>query len=317
MPNNSKGYIPTEEIKIPPFYSLPPPIIKSINWIFNFLFPWWIIYIGLAYISCYYLTPSLIQMSELSVNWIFLILIKNIFFLTIFAGGIHWWLYIRKNQLVEFKYYSSWPNENSKKFLFSNQVKDNMFWSIVCGCPIWTIYEAAAFWMQASGYTQVISWNANPLYLSLCVLLMPFLGAVHFYIIHRILHIPIIYRTAHQLHHRNVNTGPWSGISMHPLEHVLYFSVIGFWFIIPSDPFVITITGIWFGIGPAQTHAGFNKLLLFKSKTIELADHFHHLHHKHFELNYGNIWVPMDPIFKSFYNGKVSPKKTNIENRMK
>ena len=309
MANDKKGYIPKEEIKIPPLYSLPPPVIKSINWLFNFFFPWWIIYFLLAYISCYYLTPNLIEMSELNINWIFQIFLKNIFLLTIFAGGIHWWLYIRKSQAFDYKYYSRWPNENSKRFLFGNQVKDNMFWSLVSGCTIWTIYESIAFWMQANGQMQVYTWGENPIYLSLCVLLMPFVGGVHFYIIHRILHIPMIYKVAHQLHHRNVNTGPWSGISMHPIEHILYFSLIGVWFFIPSDPFVITITGIWFGVGPAQSHAGFNKLIFFKSKTLELADHFHHLHHKHFELNYGNIYAPMDPIFNSFHNGKVSPKK--------
>ena len=67
--------------------------------------------------------------------------------------------------------------------------------------------------------------------------------------------------------------------------------------------------GIWFGVGPAQTHAGFNKLVLFKTKRLELADHFHHLHHKHFELNYGNIYAPIDCIFKSFHNGKIFPNK--------
>ena len=52
-----------------------------------------------------------------------------------------------------------------------------------------------------------------------------------------------------------------------------------------------------------------SKLVLFKTKTLELADHFHHLHHKHFELNYGNIYAPIDPIFKTFHNGKTFPKK--------
>ena len=121
--------------------------------------------------------------------------------------------------------------------------------------------------------------------------------------------VPIIYKIAHQLHHRNINTGPWSGISMHPIEHIFYFSIIILWAFVPTDPFVVVLTGIWFGVGPAQSHAGFNKLVLFKTKTLEFADHFHHLHHKHFELNYGNIYAPIDPIFKTFHNGKISPKK--------
>ena len=32
---------------------------------------------------------------------------------------------------------------------------------------------------------------------------------------------------------RNTNTGPWTGISMHPLEHVIYFSLFLLWWVVP------------------------------------------------------------------------------------
>lgn len=305
----SRGFVPEEEIKIPPIYRLPPQIIKSVNWLYNFFFPWWLIYFGLSFLGYFLVQNYSTFLLHFNIQLLTFIWIKNFFFLFVFAGGIHWWLYIRKKQSLDYKYYAKWPTENNAKFLFRNQVKDNMFWSIVSGCTIWTVFESTALWMQFNDKIQVFSWQDRPVYLLFCMLLMPFVGSVHFYIIHRILHIPYIYKIAHQLHHKNINTGPWSGISMHPIEHVLYFSVIGIWFIIPSHPFVVVLTGIWFGVGPAQSHAGFNKFILFKDKTIELADYFHHLHHKHFELNYGNIYAPIDPIFKTFHNGKTSPKK--------
>jgi sterol desaturase/sphingolipid hydroxylase (fatty acid hydroxylase superfamily) len=263
----------------------------------------------MAYIGYLIIHINPVLLSTFDLKLLSLIWVKNIFFLFLFAGTIHWWLYIRKSQTFDYKYYAKWPTENNSKFLFKSQVKDNMFWSLVSGCTIWTIYESVALWMQASGKLEVITWDEKPLYLLLCTFLMPFIGAIHFYIIHRILHFPFLYKIAHRFHHKNVNTGPWSGISMHPIEHLLYFSVIGIWFFIPCDPFVVVLTGIWFGVGPAQTHAGFNKLVLFKTKRLELADHFHHLHHKHFELNYGNIYAPIDSIFKSFHNGKIFPNK--------
>ena len=312
MENNKikdKGYTPENEIKIPPIYRIPPPVIQSINWLYNFFFPWWILYFSMAYLGYLFIQINPQIMLNFDFKLIALIWLKNFFFLFLFAGGIHWWLYIRKKQTLDYKYYAKWPTENNSKFLFKNQVKDNMFWSIVSGCTIWTIFEAYVLWKQATGGVTVYFWSEQPIYLFLCMILMPFIGGVHFYIIHRFLHIPIIYKIAHQLHHRNINTGPWSGISMHPIEHILYFSMIALWAFIPADPFIVVLTGIWFGIGPAQSHAGFNKLVLFKTKTLELADHFHHLHHKHFELNYGNIYAPIDPIFKTFHNGKTFPKK--------
>ena len=306
---NNKGFSPENEIKIPPIYKIPPPVIQSINWLYNFFFPWWIPYFIMAYLSYLFIQINSQIMLNFDLKLFSFIWLKNFFFLFLFAGSIHWWLYIRKNQTLDYKYYAKWPTENNSKFLFKNQVKDNMFWSIVSGCTIWTALESYVLWQQATGGVTVYLWSEKPLYLLLCTILMPFIGGVHFYIIHRILHIPIIYKIAHQLHHRNINTGPWSGISMHPIEHIFYFSIIILWAFVPADPFVVVLTGIWFGVGPAQSHAGFNKLVLFKTKTLELADHFHHLHHKHFELNYGNIYTPLDPIFKTFHNGKIPPKK--------
>ena len=306
---NNKGFTPENEIKIPPIYKIPPPIIQSINWLYNFFFPWWIPYFIMAYLSYLFIQINSQIMLNFDLKLFSFIWLKNFFFLFLFAGSIHWWLYIRKNQTLDYKYYAKWPTENNSKFLFKNQVKDNMFWSIVSGCTIWTAFESYVLWQQATGGVTVYLWSEEPLYLLLCTILMPFIGGVHFYIIHRILHIPIIYKIAHQLHHRNINTGPWSGISMHPIEHIFYFSIIILWAFVPADPFVVVLTGIWFGVGPAQSHAGFNKLVLFKTKTLELADHFHHLHHKHFELNYGNIYAPIDAIFKTFHNGKTPPKK--------
>jgi hypothetical protein len=35
---------------------------------------------------------------------------------------------------------------------------------------------------------------------------------------------------------QNDNPGPWSGLAMHPIEHVIYFSVVLIHFIVPSHP---------------------------------------------------------------------------------
>ena len=66
--------------------------------------------------------------------------------------------------------------------------------------------------------------------------LVPFIHEVGFYFAHRLLHWPPLYEVAHKLHHRNTNPGPWSGLSMHPIEHVIYFSTILLFFLIPSHP---------------------------------------------------------------------------------
>ena len=50
---------------------------------------------------------------------------------------------------------------------------------------------------------------------------------LHFYASHRLLHAyKSLYRYVHKVHHRSHNTDPWSGLSMHPIEQLIYFSAM-------------------------------------------------------------------------------------------
>ena len=82
--------------------------------------------------------------------------------------------------------------------------------------------------------------------------------SVHFYANHRLLHVDPLYKWAHALHHRNVNTGPWSGISMHPLEHVLYLSLPFVFLVIPGSPFIATFSIVYLLLSPSPSHSGFD-----------------------------------------------------------
>lgn len=42
------------------------------------------------------------------------------------------------------------------------------------------------------------------------------------------IHLPFLFKTVHHVHHRNINTGPWSGLPMHRVELLFYFSSISF-----------------------------------------------------------------------------------------
>ena len=113
---NNKGYAPENEIKVPPIYRIPPPIIQSINWLYNFFFPWWIVYFVMAYLSYLFIQINSQLMLNFDLKLFAFIWFKNFFFLFLFAGVIHWWLYIRKNQTLDYKYYAKWPTENNSKF---------------------------------------------------------------------------------------------------------------------------------------------------------------------------------------------------------
>jgi|TARA_B110000238_G_C15882533_1_gene334121 sterol desaturase/sphingolipid hydroxylase (fatty acid hydroxylase superfamily) len=66
----------------------------------------------------------------------------------------------------------------------------------------------------------------------------------------------------HALHHRNVNIGPWSGLSMHPVEHLLYLSSLLIHYVIPSHPIHLFFHVIYLAPGAAMTHTGYEDLLI-------------------------------------------------------
>ena len=82
------------------------------------------------------------------------------------------------------------------------------------------------FWAMANGHIPTLFWSDNPVWFIALFFLTPVWISFHFYWIHRFLHWPPLYRLAHALHHRNTNVGPWSGFSMHPIEHILFLSSI-------------------------------------------------------------------------------------------
>ena len=112
-----------------------------------------------------------------------------------------------------------------------------------------------------------------------------------------------MYRLAHNLHHRNINIGPWSGISMHPVETALYFSSAAIHFVVPSHPLHVLFHFYMEGLNPAFSHSGFEGVKIGDKKRLSSGDFFHQLHHRYFECNYGTAEVPWDKLFGSFHDG--------------
>ena len=90
---------------------------------------------------------------------------------------------------------------------------------------------------------------------------------------------------------------------MHPVEHIHYLSSVLIHFVIPSHPIILLVHLYSRSLGPAFSHAGFEKLLLGKSGTVDAADFHHQLHHRYFECNYGTEDTPWDKWFGTDHDG--------------
>lgn len=289
-------------MKDTPLFSWPPRPLDVLKWLLSypgFLWPGNGLYFLITVFTWFYLQPSLTRCVHLKADWIALIFLRNLGLMWLVYGGWHLALYIFKLQGTDRKYDVHWPSGNDPKFLFNNQTYDNIFWSCVSGCTIWTAYEVWYFWSCANKWVPYVDWRAHPIYCAVWLCLIPFWRDIHFYCVHRLIHWGPLYRSVHYLHHKNTNPGPWSGVAMHPVEHVLYFTTVMIHWVVPSHPLHFMFNSQQAGaFAPATGHHGFEKPLL--KKLFPSGSFFHYLHHRYFNCNYGGEELPLDRWFGTY-----------------
>jgi len=273
------------------------------------------LYALLAVVIWIWLTPSLETMATLSPGWVLTVLARNLVLATVFIGAWHVWLYTFRKQGKVTKYNRDWPDVASSKFTFNDQTRDNMFWSLASGVPIWTAYEMLLLWGYARGTVPMITPSESPLIFFLLFLVIPIIHEAGFFVAHRLLHWPPLYRIAHAVHHRNTNPGPWSGLSMHPLEHLLYFAPTLLFLVIPSHPLHVINLISRLGLAPSQGHTGFDRIAFGRKGSVDSSYYAHYLHHRYFEVNYADGMIPLDRWFGSFHDGSPEAHERMLERR--
>jgi len=307
------GYKPENLIETSPLFAWPIRPVAVIRWLYHYLFPWIAIYVVLSILTWKYLTPELATMRVFHAKWVGFALARNLILVVFVTSFWHIYLHVLRLQGTEFKYDSRWLARNNPLFLFKDQVWDNVFWTVASAVPIWTAYEVITFWAFANGYVSGIDWRTYPIYCGVLLLAIPLLHVLHFYFVHRLIHSRFLYRTVHYLHHKNANPGPWSGLAMHPIEHLLYFSGTLIYWVLPAHPLHVMFHLQLAALLPSQGHSGFARLVARGKPLIDAADYNHYLHHKFFECNYGSDWVPLDKWFGTFHDGSPEAEKAMME----
>jgi sterol desaturase/sphingolipid hydroxylase (fatty acid hydroxylase superfamily) len=309
-----KGGYRRGPIEMAPLYRWPPQPAALLKWLFGFpsyFWPWQALFIFTAWLSWRFLAPDTATMKSLSAGWIALILLHNLLLLITFVSLWHVWLYARKSQDIQYKYNSRWLSVGESPFLFRNQLWDNVFWSLCSAVPIWTGYEILTLWLQAHGFASSTRWGTHPVYCTFLVFLTPVWLNTYFYFFHRFLHWEPLYQSVHYLHHKNINVGPWSGLAMHPLEHLVYFSAIVLLWVIPSHPFYVFYLSQTLALGPTLEHQGFDRVILRKKLAFNTEHFMHYLHHKYVKVNFGTDtgFMPLDKWLGTFHDGSEAAQE--------
>ena len=306
FPRNKQGYWSPEIGPPSPLFSWPPKPVLVLKYLFGFpgyLFPWNVIFCCVAISTWLFFSPDLSRCMTFQPAWIIEIFVRNLVLLSVFYGGLHYWFWSRKSQGLGYKYTSEWMEKGKQEFLWGNQLRDNIFWCCCSGVSVWTAYEVLMMWAYANELLPYINPREHPVYFILLLVFMPIVRIFHLYWVHRLLHWPPLYRRVHYLHHKNINVGPWSGIAMHPIEHLIVFSSVLIHWIVPSHPIHMLMNTQDNALPPALGHIGFKRLVLKGSQWVPGNDGFHQLHHRFFECNYGERRMPLDYWFGTYHDG--------------
>jgi sterol desaturase/sphingolipid hydroxylase (fatty acid hydroxylase superfamily) len=117
----------------------------------------------------------------------------------------------------------------------------------------------------------------------------------------------------HRVHHMNPNPAPWTGLAMHPVEHVLYFSALAIAFVLPLHPVHFFFMSQLKALTPAFGHQGFEGPLF--NGRLPTGSYFHYLHHRFGSCNFGESTIPWDRWLGVFYDGTGTyrPKRNPSE----
>jgi len=312
-------YRPAVPIHTSPLFQLPINPAGIARWFSNrwFVFGENLLLVGLAVLTWLYFQPPLEQTKTLAFDWIAKMYLRNLILICAVAGGTHYWLHLRKSQGDKLKFDPRDLDGAGKQYSFNHQLRDNIFWTLGSGVFFWTAYEVLVLWAMANGYVPMLAWTQNPIWFVVLFFLTPLWISFHFYWIHRALHWPPLYKLAHALHHRNTNIGPWSGLSMHPIEHVMFFSSVLIHWFVTAHPIHILFHMQHQALTAATSHAGFEGIVVKDKNALTLGNFHHQMHHRYFECNYGNLEVPWDKVFGSFHDGTDRSHDAFLERRRK
>lgn len=301
---NKRGdWTPNKALEIAPVFTLPPRPRAFLAWLPSYFLPWNVIWLASA-VGYYYAVVPAPEVMASPGWWIFRLFLANAVLVFLFYGAFELRLYRQRWQANRFKFNGRFPADHpSEAFLFKSQNAEGMIRTFGTAVPIWTAFQVLILWAMASGTVPWLTWAQNPFYLAALWLLLPVWHEFHFFLIHRLIHWPPLYKWVHSVHHNSVNPSPWSSLSMHPVEHLLYFSSSLIHLIIPSNPILAIYQLHYSGFGAVVGHIGFDKIELTDDRAFDSHAYAHYLHHKHFEVNYGDGLVPLDQWFGTWHDG--------------
>jgi len=248
-------------------------------------------------------------------GWVWAVVHRDLLLMALVPGVWDWLLYFSplKAQLAPYKF--------NKKYPSWAQLRRDVFWTL-SATLLASVQEVLVMrhWESVTGMSHSVRFfgTEQTPWLVLWTVTMLYWRISHFYWIHRAMHPwwdrkgglhngdigAFLYRHVHAHHHKSYNPTAFSGISMTPVESVLYISaaLIPICFRSGRHPWLHLYTKLDLIIGAQIGHDGFD--------VPGGGSYYHQLHHAHFECNYGDsAGIPWDWLMGTFEDGSSYSKR--------
>jgi len=172
---------------------------------------------------------------------------------------------------------------------WNSQIKKEIAWSFVSSI-VFALLSALCYQAYLLGYTKIyLRVSGQPLWY---FIVSPFLFLLayetYYYWVHRLMHIPSIFKRVHKVHHESIHPTVFTSFSFHPWEALLQFLFFPlFLFIVPLHITMLLIVLVILSLSAVINHSGVE---IFKKKALTnhlIGSSHHDLHHKEFTNNFG------------------------------
>jgi len=229
--------------------------------------------------------------------WVFVFAMLFVRYILFAVVGYVIFYVIGKKKLAHRKIQATMPNRTT----IGREIRTSL--------PILAIFGTLAIliiYLIRNGYSQFyfdFSNRGYPYFIGSIFLLMV-LHDTWFYWIHRLMHLPSMYKWLHRTHHLSVNPTPFTSFSMDCKEALIEFGVFPILILIvplhPNAFLLFTLVAFLFNI---MGHLGYEIFprWFFTSwigKWINTSTH-HNLHHSGLHYNYGYYFTFWDKLLKT------------------
>jgi Delta7-sterol 5-desaturase len=225
---------------------------------------------------------------------------------------IFWKLFKQKIQKWRIQQKERFNNEQLKREL------KNAVFTLMVGA----FFACIILYLSTKGYTKIYTdFSAHhPFWAYSGFFIMLLVDDAWFYVFHRLMHHPRIYKYIHAEHHKSVDVNPFTSLSFHFLEpFILTFWVFPLSFMMPMYAPAVGVVQLWGLLENIKSHLGYefypkwfnNSWLRFMTTSTH-----HNMHHSKFNGNYGihfRIWDRLFGTEFKEYEGEFDLIKERVE----